>query len=112
MFNHTKINQLLATHSHRVLALMLLSLHAFLIWGEQATYLQQTFFLFTYGLFLVWQPVWLNTEKLSKLSIALFIGVGVIGFFYVNWWITAIWLSLLFGLLGGRIFSEIGRAHV
>ena len=81
MFNNAKINQLLASHSHRVLALMLLSLHALLIWGEQAAYLQQTFFLCTYGLFLVWQPVWLSTEKLSKLSIALFIGVGLIGFF-------------------------------
>ena len=111
MFNHVKINQLLATHSHRVLALMLLSLHALLIWGEHANYLQQTFFLCTYGLFLAWQPVWLNTEKLSKLSIALFIGVGVIGFFYVNWWITAIWLSLLFGLLGGRIFSDESKSN-
>ena len=111
MFNQAKINQLLATHSQRVLALMLLSLHALLIWGEQAAYLQQTFFLCTYGLFLVWQPVWLSTEKLSKLSIALFIGVGVIGFFYVNWWITAIWLSLLFGLLGGRIFSDESKSN-
>ena len=68
MFNHVKINQLLATHSHRVLALMLLSLHALLIWGEHANYLQQTFFLCTYGLFLAWQPVWLNTEKLSTVG--------------------------------------------
>ena len=111
MFNYVKINQPLATHSHRVLALMLLSLHALLIWGEQANYLQQTFFLCTYGLFLAWQPVWLNTEKLSKLSIALFIGVGLIGFFYVNWWVTAIWLSILFGLLGGRIFSDESKSN-
>ena len=111
MLSQAKINQLFSTHSHRVLALMLLSLHALLIWGDQANYLQQTFFLCTYGLFLVWQPVWLNTVKLSKLSIALFIGVGLIGFFYVNWWITAIWLSLLFGLLGGRIFSDESKSN-
>ena len=111
MFNYSKLNQLLATNSHRILALMLLALHAFLIWGEQASYLQHTFFLCTYGLFLMWQPVWSNTEKLSLPAIALFLAVGIIGFFYANLWITAVWLSLLFGLLGGRVFSEESKSN-
>ncbi len=111
MLNQTKINTLLATHSNHILALMLLSLHAFLIWGEQASYLQQTFFLVTYGLFLIWQPVWGSTEKLSKPAIILFASVGFIGYFYSNWWVTALWLAILFGLLGGRIFSEETKAN-
>ena len=111
MFNYSKLNQLLATNSHRILALMLLALHAFLIWGEQASYLQHTFFLCTYGLFLMWQPVWSNSEKLSLPAIALFLAVGIIGFFYANLWITAVWLSLLFGLLGGRVFSEESKSN-
>ena len=106
LFNYAKINPLLAANSHRILALMLLSLHAFLIWGEQAKYLQQTFFLCTYALFLTWQPVWRSTEKLSKPAILLFVGAGAVGYFYMNWWLTAIWLAILFGLLGGRIFSD------
>ena len=110
IFNPNKLNQWLVTHSHRILALMLLSLHAYLIWGEQAAYLQQAFFLCTYGLFLAWQPVWRSTEKLSKAAIVLFIGVGLIGFFYRNWWLTALCLAMLFGLLGGRIFSDEAKA--
>ena len=110
LLNQSKLSQLLVDHSQRILALMLLSLHAFLIWGEQAKYLQQAFFLCTYGLFLLWQPVWRNTEKLSKAAIALFIGVGLIGFFVVNWWLTALWLAILFGLLGGRVFSDESKA--
>jgi signal transduction histidine kinase len=106
MFNFTKINQLLNTSSHRVLALMLLSLHAFLIWGGGTTMLQRAIFLCHYGLFLLWQPVWRSTEKLSKPALALFLSVGLVGFFYVNWWVSALWLAILFGLLGGRIFSE------
>jgi signal transduction histidine kinase len=106
MLNFAKINLLLAASSHRILALMLLSLHAFLIWGGGTTMLQRAIFLCHYGLFLMWQPVWRNTQKLSKPALALFIGVGLIGFFYVNWWISALWLAILFGLLGGRIFSE------
>jgi signal transduction histidine kinase len=106
MFNFTKFNQILNTSSHRVLALMLLSLHAFLIWGGGTTMLQRAIFLCHYGLFLLWQPVWRSTEKLSKPALVLFVGVGLVGFFYVNWWVSALWLAILFGLLGGRIFSE------
>jgi signal transduction histidine kinase len=111
MFNYLKISQLIAIHSHRIMALMLLSLHALLISGEQTSYLQQTFFLCTYGLFLLWQPVWRSNEKLSKAAIAIFIGVGLVGLFYGNWWTTAIWICLLFGLLGGRIFSDDSKSN-
>ncbi len=111
MFNYFKINQLLASNSQRILALMLLSLHAFLIWGEEYKTLQQTFFLCTYGLFLIWQPVWRGTEKLSKPAIALFIGVGTIALLYMNWWFAAIWICILFGLLGGRIFSDETKSN-
>ncbi|MES2499447.1 MAG: HAMP domain-containing sensor histidine kinase [Pseudomonadota bacterium] len=98
-------------HSHRVLALMLLALHAFLIWGIGTDYLKQTLFLCTYALFLLWQPIWRSTEKLSRPALAIFIGVGVLGFSYSSWWLTALWLSILFGLLGGRIFSDETKAN-
>ena len=111
MFNYNTINLMLIKNSQRVLALMLLSLHAFLIWGGNADYLQQTFFLCTYALFLLWQPIWRSTERLSKPALFLFIGVGILGFLYINWWLTALWLSILFGLLGGRIFSEETKAN-
>ncbi len=111
MFNYSIINLMLIRNSQRILALMLLSLHAFLIWGSNAHYLQQTFFLCTYALFLLWQPIWRSTETLSKPALFLFIGVGILGFLYINWWLTALWLSILFGLLGGRIFSEETKAN-
>ena len=111
MFNYSNLNLILIKNSQRVLALMLLSLHAFLIWGGDAHYLQQTYFLCTYALFLLWQPIWRSTETLSKPALFLFIGVGVLGFLYINWWLTALWLSILFGLLGGRIFSDETKAN-
>ena len=116
MFNYAKVNQFLTVHSHRILALTLLSLHAFLIWGERTSSLRLTFFLCTYGLFLLWQPVWRSTEKLSKYAIAVLISIGVIGVGVIflrsmNWWVASIWISILFGLLGGRIFSEETKAN-
>jgi signal transduction histidine kinase len=110
LFNPTKLNQLLVNHSQRILALMLLSLHAFLVLGDGTTQLQRAFFLSHYGLFLLWQPVWRSTEKLSKAAIVLFFVVGLIGFFAINWWVTALWLAILFGLLGGRVFSDDSKA--
>ncbi len=111
MFNYSNLNLILIKNSQRILALMLLSLHAFLIWGGDAHYLQQTYFLCTYALFLLWQPIWRSTETLSKPALFLFIGVGALGFLYINWWLTALWLSILFGLLGGRIFSDETKAN-
>jgi signal transduction histidine kinase len=106
MLNYASINSLLAANSHRILAVMLLALHAFLIWGDGTTQLQRAFFLCHYGLFLMWQPVWRGTQRLSSTALAIFIGVGLVAFFYINWWLTAMWLSILFGLLGGRVFSD------
>jgi len=111
MLNNFKINQLLATNSHRILALMLLSLHAFLIWGDNTSHLQRAIFLCHYGLFLMWQPIWRSAEKLSKASIILFITFGWLAFTFNNWWFTATWLATLFGLLGGRIFSDESKSN-
>ncbi len=111
LLNYHKINLILVKNSHRVLAFMLLSLHAFLILGSEEGYLKQSLFLGTYALFLLWQPIWRSTEKLSQPALALFIGVGFIGFFYTSWWLTALWLTILFGLLGGRIFSNETSAN-
>ena len=111
MLNKLKINQLLVTNSHRILALTLLSLHAFLIWGVDANNLQRSIFLCHYGLFLIWQPIWRSSEKLSLSSIVLFVTFGWLAYSFNNWWFTAIWITTLFGLLGGRLFSEESKTN-
>ena len=110
MQNIAKINVFLAKHSHRIMAIMLLFLHVFLIFGESSNHLQQALFLCHYGLFLAWQPMWRSSEKLSIPAVAIFIGFGLIGVFYVNWWMIAAWLAVLFGLLGGRVFADSSKA--
>ena len=110
VFNQNKLSQLLADNSQRMLALMLLSLHAFLIWGDGTSALQHAFFLCHYGLFLLWQPVWRSTEKLSKPAVIIFIAIGLVGFLHLSWWLIALWLAVLFGLLGGRVFADESKA--
>ena len=111
MLKLLKVNFLLASYSNRILALMLLALHAYLILGDQSLLLQQSSFLITYSLFLLWQPIWRNNEKLAIPATIIFIVVGVAGVFYINWWIAALSLAILFGLLGGRVFSDHAKSN-
>lgn len=111
MFNIKNINHFLAINAHRILALMLLSLHAFLIWDEADVGLAHAIFLCHYGLFLMWQPIWRSSEKLSIPSAIVFFSFAWLTFTFVNWWITALWLAILVGLLGGRIFAEEARPN-
>jgi signal transduction histidine kinase len=103
--SQTGLNQLLFKNSHRVMAVMLLSLHAYLIFFDKDQAFRQMFYFLSFGLFLVWQPVWRGNQKLTIVALLVLIGLGVLGFIFFNWWLNALWLGILFGLLGGRIFS-------
>lgn len=100
-----KLYRQLFNDSDRLMALMLLSLHALLIWGEAGD-LHKALFLCHYGLFLMWQPLMRQTRKLSWQS-TLVIAIGAFLLMtYSNWWITAFWLAGLFALIGGRVISS------
>ena len=105
MFNTLRINTLLVRNSHRIMAIMLLFLHGFLILDDSNNYIRQAFFLCHYGFFLAWQPVWRSSEKLTGPAALFLLFIGGIGFYIGNWWLTGVWLAILFGLLGGRVLS-------
>ena len=88
----------------RLMALMLLSLHALLIWGDVSNVFS-ALFLCHYGFFLLWQPILHHRKKLSWQSISIVVIGAAVALLYVNWWITAFWIAGLFALIGGRIFS-------
>ena len=97
-----------STMQQWMLGLMLLSLHGVMLWGFDDP-LQKGLLLCHYGLFLIWQPIWQTKEKLSAQAILLFAAGGILLATFVSWWLLAIWLSALFGLLGGRIFSATAQ---
>jgi signal transduction histidine kinase len=105
ILNPLYLNQFLYKNSHRVMALMLLSLHAFLIFFDQDPVYRQMFYFLSFGIFLIWQPVWRGNQKLSVVALLALVTIGLLGFLYSNWWLISLWLAILFGLLGGRIFS-------
>lgn len=83
----------------RLLALMLLLLHAAFVWGHGALW-GQALALAHYGVFLLWQPVFRSQQQLTWPRVA---GVLVVGLTLAVWdhhWAIALWCILLTGLLG------------
>lgn len=87
------------------MALMLLSLHALLIWGD-ASKLTTALLLCHYGFFLLWQPVMRQSDKLSWKMAIILIAVAAATSVITSWWLTAFWIAGLFALISGRIFSS------
>lgn len=61
------------------------------------------------GLFLLWQPLWRGESKLRLGAAVFIVAMSLVALFLLNWWILAFWVSVLFALVGGRVFSFHAR---
>lgn len=103
-----KLYRLALDDTDRLMALMILSLHALLVWGESRQ-LFGALLLCHYGFFLLWQPVMRQNNKLSwQATLIIVLGAGAT-LFFMNLWVTAFWIAGLFALIGGRVFSNETR---
>jgi signal transduction histidine kinase len=84
------------------LGLMLLALHASLAFGIDEWW-SRAFLLAHFGFFLLWQPVWLGDRKLNAFQGFVVVGVGLLFVVWSTWWLMAIWIALLFALIGGNV---------
>jgi signal transduction histidine kinase len=87
---------------------MLVTLHFALLLGTNSIWMHPLL-LMQLGLFLLWQPLWRGESKLRLGGAALIIALSLIALFWLNWWILAFWVSVLFALVGGRVFSFHAR---
>jgi len=92
----------------RLMALMILSLHALLVLGDSKQ-LFSALLLCHYGFFLLWQPVMRQSNKLSWKTTLIVILGAFATIFFMNLWVTAFWIAGLFALIGGRVFSNETR---
>ena len=90
------------------LALMLFALHAALAWGIDEWW-PRAFLLAHFGLFLLWQPVWRGEGNVEPRYAFLMVIVGVLLAAWNNWWVMAVWLAVLFGLIVGSVPGITGR---
>jgi signal transduction histidine kinase len=94
--------RVIAAHPHWWLALMLLALHAALAW-DIGEWWARAFLLAHFGLFLLWQPVWRGEREIEPRYAILVVITGVLLAAWTNWWLMAVWLAVLFGLIGGSV---------
>lgn len=81
---------------------MLLSLHGAVAWGIDDAW-SRAFLLAHVGLFLIWQPMWRGESALAARRAVFIVVIGLVLVGFANWWIIAIWLAVLFGLIGGNV---------
>lgn len=81
---------------------MLLALHAGLAWGI-AEWWQRAFLLAHFGLFLIWQPLWRGEREIEPRYALLVVVVGLFLAAASTWWLMAVWVGVLFALIGGAV---------
>ena len=105
------VNDWVHRHPHWWMGLMLLTLHLSLAWGIESWW-ARGLMLAHFGFFLMWQPVWRADRDVSVASTLFIIGAGLALGLIASWWLVALWLGVLVGLVGGKAFStEIARQH-
>src|SRR6266545_7087682 len=84
------------------LGLMLLALHGSIAWGIEEWW-PRAFLLVHLGLFLLWQPVWRGEREIAPSHAFSVVAVACLLVWWVNWWLMAVWLAVLVGLIGGSV---------
>ena len=84
------------------LSLMLLALHGSLLL-ELSDPLARALLTSHFGLFLIWQPLWRGEQRLVVRQVVLILIGGAALVVAGNWWLMALWISVLFSLIGGNM---------
>lgn len=94
--------RLIAAHPQCSIAFMLCALHAALAWGIAQWWVPGAL-LAHFGLFLLWQPVWRGEQEIELRHALLVVLAGFVLAAWGSWWLIAVWLAVLFGLIGGSV---------
>jgi len=94
----------LQPQGNRILALMLLLMHAAFVWGQGQMW-GQAMVLAHYGIFLLWQPFFSGQQHLPWPRAIGVLSVGAALAVLDSVWAASLWIVLLAGLLGGVTVS-------
>jgi histidine kinase/DNA gyrase B/HSP90-like ATPase len=101
----TRFVRYVAGHRHWVVLGMLGLLQLALLGGVQDP-LSRTLLLAHMGLFLLWQPLWRAELRLTPVAMGFIVSIALAVLLGLNWWLVALWLGVLFGVVGGRAISQ------
>src|SRR5205085_663709 len=63
----------------------------------------RAFLLAHLGLFLLWQPVWRGEREVDTRQAVSVVAVACLLVGWQSWWLMAVWLAILFALIGGSV---------
>jgi len=95
--------------SSRWLSFAMLAFFQFALWLGVEHPWTKPLLLAHLGLFLIWQPLWRKETKLSWQNSSFIILISLSALAWLNWWVLAFWISGLFALVGGRVFTFYSR---
>src|ERR1039457_4644016 len=57
-----------------------------------------------FGLFILWQPFMRGEQSLTPLQLCVIALACLVALFFWNWWLMLLWLCVLAGVVGGKVF--------
>ncbi|MBE0627202.1 MAG: sensor histidine kinase [Burkholderiales bacterium] len=83
---------------------MLLLLHLTAMRGVEDIW-ARALMLAHFGLFILWQPFMRGEQSLTPKQLGVVVLVCVLVLFFWNWWLMLLWLCILAGVVGGKVFA-------
>src|SRR5258706_10078397 len=80
---------------------MLASLHLAAMWGAE-DFWARGLMLAHFGLFILWQPFMRGEHRLTSAQVAAIAAIALGTLYFLNWWLLALWVSVLAGIVGGK----------
>ena len=83
--------------------LMLVLLHLSAMRGAE-DFWARALMLAHFGFFILWQPFMRGEQQLTVPQVIAVAGVSAGILFFLNWWLLGLWVSVLAGIVGGKVF--------
>lgn len=100
----TRVYPMLISRYWRLLFVaMLVLLHLTAMRGVEDIW-ARALMLAHFGLFILWQPFMRGEQRLTPLQLAAIALACVIALFFWAWWLMLLWLCMLAGVVGGKVF--------
>ncbi len=99
-----RLSQALVGVRRWVVIAMLLTLHAALVSAPGGDF-QRVWLMVHFGLFLLWQPFYATERELEVFTVVVLVAIIAAVLWFLSGWMIVMWLSLLLGILGGKVFT-------
>src|SRR5512133_2558728 len=96
--------RLVARYWRPLFVAMLVLLHFTAMRGVEDVW-ARALMLAHFGLFILWQPFMRGEQSLTPLQSAAIAIACVLALYFWNWWLMLLWLCVLAGVVGGKVFQ-------